>query len=99
VTPNRAAVEAAIDDLRRSLQADGGDLLFQSIDNGVVRCRLILSPNACLECILPKDVLEQVITYSVQERDPSVVGAQLEHPRIDATDQFSRGTRAAKKHS
>jgi Fe-S cluster biogenesis protein NfuA len=75
-------IAAAVEDLRPSLQENGGDLLYERYEDGIVHCRLVLTDEACLDCILPKDVLETVVTQAAREREPGVVGANLTDPRI-----------------
>jgi hypothetical protein len=75
-------IAAVVEDLRPSLQASGADLLFEGYEDGIVHCRLVLTEEACLDCILPKSVLEEVVTQAVREREPGVVGASLADPRV-----------------
>jgi Fe-S cluster biogenesis protein NfuA len=74
-------IAEVVEELRPSLQESGGDLLFESYEDGIVNCRLVLTDDACLDCILPKDVLEDVVTQAAREREPGVVGANLTDPR------------------
>jgi hypothetical protein len=78
-----STIEAAVEDLRPSLQANGGDLIFEGYEDGIVNCRLVLTEKACLDCILPKDFLEQVVTQTARERDPGVIATRLVDPRVD----------------
>jgi hypothetical protein len=47
----------------------------------VLHARLVLTESACLDCILPKDYLEQLITNAVQKADPTIVRTDLDDPR------------------
>jgi Fe-S cluster biogenesis protein NfuA len=76
-----AHIEAVVEDLRPSLQANGGDLVFERYEEGIVHLRLELTDEACLDCILPKPILEQVVTQAAREREPGVLGAELVDPR------------------
>ena len=83
------------EELRRALQADGADLTLDAVQEGTAMVRLILTPAACLECIMPKDTLEQMLLVSlrgegrrevqrVELLDPRVSDAQAPHGQIPA---------------
>jgi Fe-S cluster biogenesis protein NfuA len=64
-----STVEAALDDIRPALQADGFELLCESIDgDGVVSVGLQAKPDACLDCLVPDDMLVQIIESSIRDR-------------------------------
>ena len=71
---DQAVVEAAIDELRPFLQADGFDLGLEelSVEGDLVVC-LEAKPEACLECLVPDDILMQIIDSGVR-RHASGVG-------------------------
>jgi hypothetical protein len=69
-------------DLRQALQADGADLEMEGVTDGVATIRLILGPEACLECIMPKDTLEKMLLVSLRQAD-DVSSVDLLDPRLD----------------
>jgi hypothetical protein len=74
----------ALGDLQQALQADGADMQVEGLDAGVATIRLILGPDACLDCIMPKDVLEKILLASIRKSKPDVTAVTLIDPRIDA---------------
>jgi hypothetical protein len=58
-------IDAALDDVREALAADGYEL---SVVPGVgehVTIEVKAGPNACVECLIPKDVFEQMVTATL----------------------------------
>ena len=48
-------IEAALQPIRNSLQADGFDLKVEVVDDGVVSLVVLAGPEACLECLIPEE--------------------------------------------
>ncbi|MBX6378288.1 MAG: NifU family protein, partial [Clostridia bacterium] len=67
--------------LRASFQADGADLELVGVEGGVVRVRLVLTPEACLECIVAGPVLRQILETSIRKAWPELQAVELEDPR------------------
>jgi len=84
VTPNRAAVEAAIEELRGGFQADGADLEVMDVTDVTARVRLIVTSDTCLECIVPGPILHGVIESSVRQAMPSLERLDLDDPRTQS---------------
>ena len=66
--------------LKETLQADGADLELDGVEDGVASVRLILGPEACLECIMPKDTIERILLTSLAKSQP-VTSVRLDDPR------------------
>ena len=63
-------VEQALEKIRPSLQADGGDVKLVSVDdNGVVRVQM---QGACYGCPMAQITLQQGIKANLQEMVPEV---------------------------
>ncbi|SJZ32337.1 NifU family protein [Selenihalanaerobacter shriftii] len=62
-------VEAALDKVRPSLQADGGDVELVEIDGGVVKVRLT---GACGGCPMSQMTLKNGIERVLKEEVPEV---------------------------
>jgi hypothetical protein len=77
-----SAAVAGLADLRASLQADGADLMLESVDDGVATVRLVVGPETCLECIVPKPVLESVVLVALTKHDDSITSIDLIDPRL-----------------
>lgn len=67
------AVEKALDNVRPALAADGFDLRVGSIEaDNSVRVILEAKPDACLECLVPDEVLVAILDKAIRDQDPSV---------------------------
>jgi len=62
-------VEEAINQIRPALQADGGDVQFVDMVDGVVQLRLV---GACHGCPSAQITLHQGIEHFLKERIPEV---------------------------
>ncbi len=78
---NPAPVLEALEMLRGGLQADGADLQLVGVQGGEVRVALVVTPETCLECIVPGPVLHKVIETSLRRAWPEMRSLQLEDPR------------------
>ena len=66
----RAAVEQALDDIRPSLAADGGEIELVAIDpDGTVRVR---HHGACVDCHGRKMTLAMTVEPMLKERVPAI---------------------------
>ncbi|MQB01497.1 MAG: hypothetical protein GEU78_14600 [Actinobacteria bacterium] len=74
-------VEVAMQPLQLSLQADGADLAVAGVDGQTAHVRLILGPETCMECIVPKQVMEGILTTAITKGVPQVTAVELEDPR------------------
>jgi Fe-S cluster biogenesis protein NfuA len=63
-------VQAVIDKIRPSLQADGGDVELVSVENGVVKVRL---QGACKGCPMSQMTLKNGIEKFLKNEIPEVV--------------------------
>jgi Fe-S cluster biogenesis protein NfuA len=69
-------VQAVIDKIRPSLQADGGDVELVSVDDGVVKVRLT---GACKGCPMSQMTLKNGIERFIKKELPQV-------DRVEAVD-------------
>ena len=65
----REKVEAALDQIRPSLQADGGDVELVDVNNGTVTLKLT---GACSGCPMATMTLHQGIARVLKEQIPEV---------------------------
>jgi Fe-S cluster biogenesis protein NfuA len=79
-----AAVDDALAELAPMLQADGADLTLVSADPATSRIEMQLHvENAtCAECVLPSELLEQVIVDALARRIPTEFELVLRDPRV-----------------
>jgi Fe-S cluster biogenesis protein NfuA len=66
-------IEKALKEIRPSLQADGGDVEFVSVENGIVKVRLT---GACGGCPMSQMTLKQGIEKSVRKAVPEVLSVE-----------------------
>ncbi len=69
----REQVEKALNEIRPSLQADGGDVEFVDVENGIVKVRLT---GACGGCPMSQMTLKQGIEKVVKKAVPEVLSVE-----------------------
>lgn len=74
-------VEAAIADMRQAIQADGADLVVEGIEGATAHLRLVFTPEVCEECILPRELLQQMLLSTLQKSVPEITAVTLVDPR------------------
>ncbi len=79
-------VGAAVDEVGALLRADGADLLLLDADpkTARIRLRLVLEGASCEECVLPPDMLRDVIDDSLRRRVHDEFELVIDDPRRDA---------------
>jgi len=66
----KETIESALALLNPSLEADGFKLNLESIDpRGTIRVVLEAKEGACLECLVPDEILNNMIKQVLQEKD------------------------------
>ena len=71
--PDRKRVEEVLGDIRKYLQADGGDVELVDITNGIVQVRL---RGACAGCPGARMTLEMGVQRRLQQLVPEVAGVE-----------------------
>jgi len=66
----REKVEAALKEIRPSLQADGGDVELVDVENGIVKVRMT---GACGGCPMSQMTLKQGIERRIKEAIPEIL--------------------------
>lgn len=69
----REKVEAALKEIRPSLQADGGDVELVDVENGIVNVRLT---GACGGCPMSQMTLKQGIERHIKKAIPEVLSVE-----------------------
>lgn len=80
--PLRDRLAAGLKDIRESLQADHADLEIVGLEGTTARVRLLIGPETCQECIMPKNFLEDIMLMSLQDTMPQVTKVEMEDPRL-----------------
>ncbi len=66
-------IEAALADIRPSLQADGGDVELVDVENGIVKVRLT---GACGGCPMSQMTLKQGIEAYIRKEIPEILSVE-----------------------
>ncbi len=66
-------IEKALDDIRPSLQADGGDVELVDVENGIVKVRLT---GACGGCPMSQMTLKQGIEAHIKKEIPEILSVE-----------------------
>ena len=74
-------VLTALHTVRLSLQADQADLEVLGVDDGTLNLGLLIGPETCTDCMMPRPVLEDIILRHVQVTMPLVRRVVLRDPR------------------
>lgn len=73
------SIEAALANLRPALDADGFDLRLEAVEpDGRIRVALEARADACHDCLVPDDVLLQILETSIKEQQSDVGEIVLE---------------------
>lgn len=85
---DKAAVESALDNVRPALDADGFDLRLDSLgDGGEVGIVLEARTDACLDCLVPDDMLVQIIETAIRDKEPALSRVTLTKSGFDAVSE------------
>jgi hypothetical protein len=79
------AAQQTLDDLAAIVEPDGARLVVRDASASTVTIELDLSASDCPECVLPKDLLTDILASRLQESDPDLQSVELIDPR-DADD-------------
>jgi Fe-S cluster biogenesis protein NfuA len=68
---DEALVRDALDEVRPSLEADGFDLRLGSLAaDGAIEVVLEATGRACLDCLVPDDMLVAILQAAMRSRNP-----------------------------
>lgn len=81
---HETVVENALEGLRPALAADGFELRIGSIEqDGVVKVVLEAKPDACLDCLVPDEMLVQILDKAIRDQDGGLSKVELEKVGFD----------------
>jgi|HubBroStandDraft_6_1064221.scaffolds.fasta_scaffold2169471_2 Fe-S cluster biogenesis protein NfuA len=80
---DQATLTPALDEVRALVQADGGDFTLVSLDQaaGQVDLLLVVEGASCEECVMPRDLLEQIALDMLHRQVPAVTAVTIDDPR------------------
>lgn len=80
------AARKTLDELAAIVEPDGARLVVRGASASTVTIELDLSASDCPECVLPKDLLVDILSSRLRESDPDLRTVELLDPRgEDAT--------------
>lgn len=77
-------VELALETLRPGLASDGFDLRVGSVVDNDVRVVLEAKPNACLDCLVPDEMIVSLVDDLIRKEDGSLGRVVLVKEGFDA---------------
>jgi Fe-S cluster biogenesis protein NfuA len=78
---DEATITPALDEIRGLVQADGGDMVLTSVDGGTIVLRLVVEGAHCVECVMPREFLEQVALDVFQRSGVAAESVVVDDPR------------------
>ena len=76
-------IDKALDELRPSMDADGFELSVESVDDeGTVNVALTATPDACMDCLVPDEMMISMLEGVIRDKDPSVNRVELKKYNI-----------------
>jgi Fe-S cluster biogenesis protein NfuA len=80
---DEATLTPALDEVRALVQADGGDMTLVNLDQqaGKVDLLLVVEGASCQECVMPRELLEQIALDMLHRRLPAVTSVTIDDPR------------------
>lgn len=79
---NDTDVRDAIGPMQEALRADGADVHVVGVDGGTVDLRLLVEDATCAECVMPQEVLEELLREAIVAAGHPVERVRLEDPRV-----------------
>jgi len=76
-----AAARATLAELAAIVEPDGARLVVRDASSSTVTIELDLSQSSCPECVLPRDLLVDILSTRLQEADPDLRTVALVDPR------------------
>lgn len=80
-TESLHGLEAAIAAMKEALQADGADLEATALSGDVATVRLVVGPETCMDCIMPKEFIEEILLTEIRSHFPDITTVAVEDPR------------------
>jgi hypothetical protein len=79
-----AAAAAAIAELNEIVRADGAELRVAEAASSFIRLELDLTHSSCPECVVPRDLMVDILRADLAEADPDIREIELHDPREHA---------------
>jgi hypothetical protein len=80
-----AGAAEAIEKLNQIVRLDGADLRIISGSATSISLELDLSQSTCPECVVPSELMLDILRANLVEADPDIAQIELHDPRDDAS--------------
>jgi hypothetical protein len=82
-TAAEQAIRSAVEEMQALMRADGADLLVKELNVPAARLQLVveLANVECLDCVVPPDMLRQVIQDAITKKFPGELEIVIDDPR------------------
>lgn len=74
-------LESSLAGLREGLVADGYDMEISDEGNDAVKIAVVAGPEACADCLVPKEVMEQIIHGMLDDMSQQPLSVEVVYPR------------------
>jgi Fe-S cluster biogenesis protein NfuA len=74
-------LEPALNEVRSLVQTDGGDMTLLGVEGATVNLQLVVEGASCVECVMPREILEQIALDVIQRQAPEVTAVVIDDPR------------------
>jgi hypothetical protein len=81
MTQASPALLAAVEEVKELVAADGGDMLLTGVDGGTAKLQLVVEHSNCVECIMPREILEQITLDILRRGGAEVDAVTIDDPR------------------
>ncbi|MGP0028952.1 MAG: hypothetical protein ACLPVF_00415 [Acidimicrobiales bacterium] len=78
-----AGAEAAVAELNEIVRPDGAELRVVGASASSLRLELDLSRSTCPECVVPRDLIVDILSANLARADPDVRLVEVHDPRED----------------
>lgn len=75
------ALLAAVEEIKELVAADGGDMLLTGVDGATAHLQLVVEHSNCVECIMPREILEQITLDILQRGGAGISAVTIDDPR------------------
>jgi hypothetical protein len=76
-----SGAQAAIAELNDIVRLDGGELRVTEATASAIHLELDLSQSSCPECVVPKELMLDILTANLAKVDPDIRHVELHDPR------------------
>ncbi len=82
-TATENAIRSAVEEMQALMRADGADLVVKELNVPAARLHLVvdLAHDECLDCVVPPDMLRQVIQDAITKKYAGELEILIDDPR------------------